>query len=178
MPGKPPRRRPIDELAGEQIKDRRLDGKKTTASTSWAAGTYYDNANRQKSKDNAADVLTKLGRQAEFVPGRPLGLQPARHPERGDRCRQAGAKVHIVGFDEDEATLRRHQGRPHSRRTVVAAAFFLFGYESVKLMNEPGEEPQTRRLPPDGIQYVPHPGHQERQRRGVPTRALRQMLGK
>src|SRR5207244_12670282 len=97
------------------------------------AGTYYDGARRDKSKENAADVLTKLAGKPNLCL---IGLWAYNPPAILSAVTDAGkqGKVHIVGFDEDEATLRGIK-EGHIHATVVQQPF-LFGYESVKLMTD------------------------------------------
>src|SRR5205823_5923713 len=139
----------IDELAGQVVKDA-ADGKKY--GNYELIGTYYDGADRQKAKQMAADVLTKLGNKQDVCL---VGLWAYNPPAILSAVTDAGkqGKVHIVGFDEDEATLRGIK-EGHIHATVVQQPF-LFGYESVRLMNQLVKDPNTP-MPPDGIKYVPH----------------------
>ncbi len=139
----------IDELAGEKVADA-ADGKKYGKYD--LVGTYYDGANRQKSKDNAADVLTKLGDRKNVCL---VGLWAYNPPAILSAVTDAGkqGRVLIVGFDEDEATLKGIKDG-HVYATVVQQPF-LFGYESVKLMTDLVKDPNLK-MPPDGIRNVPH----------------------
>jgi ribose transport system substrate-binding protein len=138
----------LDELAGQK-QDDAPDGK--TYGKYELAGTYYDNASRQKAKDNASDVLTKLGNKPNVCL---IGLWAYNPPAIRSAVLDAGkqGKVHVVGFDEDEQTLEGIKaGDVYA--TVVQQPF-LFGYESVKLL---WDLKQGRaKLPADGIKYVPH----------------------
>jgi ribose transport system substrate-binding protein len=138
----------LDELAGQKdAPEGKMYGKYELI------GTYYDNASRKKAKDNAADVLTKLGDQKDICL---VGLwaynPPAILSAVVDASKQG--KVHIVGFDEDESTLQGIQ-QGHIHATVVQQPF-EFGYQSIKLLTGLVRDPKATSLPPNGIQYVPH----------------------
>ena len=115
-------------------------------------GTYYDETNERKAKDNAADVLTKLGDEPNLCM---VGLwaynPPAILSAVKDRGREG--KIKIVGFDENPTTLEGiADGSIHG--TVVQQPY-LFGYEAVKLMARLNRGDRSA-LPADGLRYVPH----------------------
>lgn len=160
----------IDELAGQAVPDA-VDGKKYGSYE--LAGTYYDGANRQKAKEMAADVLTKLGDKKDVCL---VGLWAYNPPAILSAVTDAGkqGEIAIVGFDEDEVTL---QGiiKGHIHATVVQQPF-LFGYDSVKLMTDLIKDPSTK-LPADGIKNVPHKVIKKDNVEEFRTN-LRRMLGK
>ena len=93
--------------------------------------------------------MQELQGRAERLPDRPVGLQPAGHPQRrqgqGQGTRQ---QVKIVGFDENAETLQGIADG-HIFGTVVQSPY-QFGYQSVKLMAA-WPAATSRRCPADGI---------------------------
>jgi ribose transport system substrate-binding protein len=94
-------------------------------------GTYYDETVERKAKDNAADVLTKLGGEPNVCL---VGLWAYNPPAILSAVRDAGklGRVRIVGFDEHENTLQGIRDG-HIYATVVQQPY-EFGYQSVKTM--------------------------------------------
>jgi ribose transport system substrate-binding protein len=139
----------LDELAGQKDVPENLK----TYGKYELAGIYYDETSRQKAKDNAADVLTKLGDRPNVCL---VGLWAYNPPAILSAVKDAGkqGKVHIVGFDEMENTLLGIK-EGHIYATVVQQPF-EFGYRSVKLMASLVRDPQGTPVPADGIMHVPH----------------------
>jgi ribose transport system substrate-binding protein len=117
--------------------------------------TKYDDVNRAKAKENAADVLTQLQGDDKVCL---VGLWAYNPPAILSAVKSAHreGKVHIVGFDEDEITLQGiKDGYIHA--TVVQQPF-EFGYQSVRVMAALARDPKAA-LPKevkDGIWNIPH----------------------
>ena len=117
--------------------------------------TRYDQVDLAKAKNNAADVLTKLGSKENICL---IGLWAYNPPQILNAVEDAGklGKVKIVGFDEYDATLDGiKKGNIHA--TVVQNPY-LFGYESITLLAKLARDPKTP-LPADvknGIWNIPH----------------------
>lgn len=118
-------------------------------------GTLYDNVDQAKAKDNAADMLNQMNNESNVCM---IGLWAYNPPailsavEAGNKL----GKVHIIGFDEDEITLKGIKDG-HIHGTVVQQPF-EFGYQSVKLMAHLAKDPSAK-LPgeaKDGVLHVPH----------------------
>ena len=118
-------------------------------------GTKYDDGLRGKSKDNAADMLTQMGKEENIVMVGLWAYNPPAILEAVKAAKKAG-KVKIVGFDEDYATLAGiKDGDIHA--TVVQNPF-EFGYQSVIVMVDLVRDPEAK-LPKeavDGVLHVPH----------------------
>jgi ribose transport system substrate-binding protein len=159
----------LDELAGKKdAPDGKMYGDYELI------GTFYDDADERKAKDNAADVLTKLGDRANVCM---VGLWAYNPPAILGAVKDAGkeGKVHIVGFDEADNTLVGiKEGSIHG--TVVQQPF-EFGYQSVKLMTSLVKDPAGTKLPPDGIMHVEHKVIKKDNVEEFHKR-LRQLLGK
>jgi ribose transport system substrate-binding protein len=138
----------LDELAGQKDAP---EGK--TYGKYELVGTYTDDVDVKKAKDNATDVLTKLGDRSDVCL---VGLWAYNPPAILSAVKDAGkqGKVKIVGFDEMENTLLGIKDG-HIHGTIVQQPF-EFGYQAVKLMTALVKEPNTAKLPPDGIMHVPH----------------------
>ncbi len=93
--------------------------------------TRYDETDELKAKNNAADVLTKIGNEPNLCL---IGLWAYNPPAILSAVRDAGklGKVKIVGFDENDNTLQGIKDG-HIHATVVQQPF-EFGYQSVKNM--------------------------------------------
>ena len=117
--------------------------------------TKYDDVNRAKAKDNAADVLTQLQGDDKVCL---IGLWAYNPPAILSAVKSAHreGKVKIVGFDEDEITL---QGiKDGNIYATVVQQPFEFGYQSVRLMAALAKDPKAP-LPKevkDGIWNIPH----------------------
>jgi ribose transport system substrate-binding protein len=138
----------LDELAGQKDAP---EGK--TYGKYELIGTYTDETDEKKAKDNATDVLTKLGDRNDVCL---VGLWAYNPPAILSAVKDAGrqGKVKIVGFDEMENTLLGiKEGDIYA--TVVQQPF-EFGYQAVKLMTELVKQPDKVKLPTDGILHVPH----------------------
>lgn len=115
-------------------------------------GTYTDNTDEKKAKDNAADVLAKLQGEKNLCM---VGLWAYNPPAILSAVEDAGraGQLKIVGFDEmDNTLLGIKKGVIHG--TVVQQPF-EFGYQAVKTMADLLKDPATP-LPADGMQHVPH----------------------
>ena len=118
-------------------------------------GTKYDDVNRAKAIENAADVLTQLQGEDKVCL---IGLWAYNPPAILTAVKSANrqGKVKIIGFDEDEITLKGiKDGFIHA--TVVQQPF-EFGYQSVRVMAALAKDPKAD-LPgevKDGIWNVPH----------------------
>ncbi|MGE3809352.1 MAG: sugar-binding protein [Gemmataceae bacterium] len=136
----------LDELAGEKDAKGPMYGKYELH------GTFYDNTDETKAKDNAADVITKLADQPYVCL---IGLWQYNPPAILTAVREAKklGTIKIVGFDEDENTLIGIK-EGHIDGTVVQQPF-EFGYQSVKLMAQLAKGDKSG-LPKDGILYIPH----------------------
>jgi ribose transport system substrate-binding protein len=137
----------LDELAGMK------DAKGTTYGKYKLLGTFTDEADKKRAKDNATDVLTKNPDAADLCLA---GLWNSNPPA----CLQAvlerykdKAPVKIVGFDENPETLKGIADG-HIYGTVVQQPF-LFGYESVKVLAKVAQGDKSV-LPANGINAVPH----------------------
>jgi ribose transport system substrate-binding protein len=118
-------------------------------------GTKYDNTDRSKAKDNAADMLTQMQGQDNVCLIGLWAYNPPAILEAVKAAKKEG-KVKIVGFDEDDLTLQGIKDG-HLEATVVQQPF-LFGYESVRIMAALARNPKAD-LPKEvknGIYYVPH----------------------
>jgi ribose transport system substrate-binding protein len=118
-------------------------------------GTKYDNADRGKAKDNAADMLTQMGGEKDVVMVGLWGYNPPAILEAVKAAKKEG-KVRIVAFDEDELTLQGIKDG-YIEATVVQQPF-RFGYESVKLMlalAKDKDAPLPKEVK-DGIYHIPH----------------------
>lgn len=138
----------LDELAG--AKDVSTEpGAKVGNFT--LAGTYLDQTNEKKARENADDVLTKLSGQDICM----VGLWGYNPPTilAAVKARNLVGKVKIIGFDEHDDTLGGIADGSISG-TVVQDPFG-FGYESVKLLTALAKGDRSG-LPKDGIKYVPH----------------------
>lgn len=116
-------------------------------------GTYTDNLDKKKAKDNAADVLSKNQNEKDLCL---VGLWAYNPPAILSAVEEAKRQneVRIVGFDEDDNTLRGiKEGTIHG--TVVQQPF-EFGRESVKMMAALLKNPAAVKIPPDGVIAVPH----------------------
>jgi ribose transport system substrate-binding protein len=119
-------------------------------------GVKYDYVDLAKAKNNAADILTQLeGKDNVCL----IGLWAYNPPQILNAVKSAGreGKVHIIGFDEYDATLQGIlDGYIHA--TVVQHPF-RFGYESVKVMAAlaRGEKPELpKEVGKDGVWHIPH----------------------
>ncbi|MEY4614057.1 MAG: hypothetical protein RL179_2030 [Planctomycetota bacterium] len=116
-------------------------------------GTYTDNADKNKAKDNAADVLAKNQNEENLCM---IGLWAYNPPTilAAVKDSKRVGKVKIVGFDEDDITLDAIKaGEIHG--TVVQQPF-EFGYQSVKMMVDLVSKPESVKIPANGIIDVPH----------------------
>jgi ribose transport system substrate-binding protein len=118
-------------------------------------GIKYDNVDQGRAKDNAADMLTQMGGEKNVVMVGLWAYNPPAILEAVKAAKKEG-EVKIVGFDEDDNTLRGvAEGNIYA--TVVQQPF-EFGYQSVKLMAELARDPKAP-LPKDavdGVLNVPH----------------------
>jgi ribose transport system substrate-binding protein len=115
-------------------------------------GTFTDNANRAKAKENATDVLSRFAGEANLCM---VGLWAYNPPAILGAVKDKGkaGQVKIVGFDEDRATL---QGiRDGEVYATVVQDPFGFGYESVQTMARLIRGDDST-VPKDGIRAVPH----------------------
>jgi ribose transport system substrate-binding protein len=115
-------------------------------------GTRYDQTDRNKAKDNAADMLTQLGGEPNVCL---IGLWAYNPPAILEAVKAANkqGQVKIVAFDENELTLQGIK-EGHIYATAVQQPF-EFGYQSVKLMTELVKNPNAA-LPKDGVMHVPY----------------------
>ena len=117
--------------------------------------TKYDDASRARAKDNASDVLTQLSGEDKVCLIGLWAYNPPAILNAAKAARREG-KVQIVGFDEDELTLKGiREGQIHA--TVVQDPFG-FGYSSVQVMAALSGAPKAK-MPDevkDGIWHVPH----------------------
>jgi ribose transport system substrate-binding protein len=116
----------LDELAGQKdAPEAKKYGKYELV------GTYYDETNERKAKDNAADVLTKLGDEPNLCM---VGLWAYNPPAILSAVQDAGktGKVKIVGFDENDNTLIGV--KDGSIYATVVQQPFEFGYQAMTLM--------------------------------------------
>lgn len=116
-------------------------------------GTYTDNVDQAKAKDNAADVLAKHQNEENLCL---VGLWAYNPPAILAAVKDAKrvGKVKIVGFDEQDITLDAIKaGEIHG--TVVQQPF-EFGYQSVKMMVDLVNKPDSVKIPANGIIDVPH----------------------
>jgi ribose transport system substrate-binding protein len=126
--------------------------------------TKYDGTDMAKAEENASDVLTKLADEKNVCL---IGLWAYNPPAILTATKKVNkqGKVHIVGFDEDENTLRGIIDG-HIEGTVVQQPF-EFGYQSVRIMAQLARNPD-KALPQeievgddkvhitDGMYYIPH----------------------
>src|SRR5262249_54511543 len=118
-------------------------------------GIKYDNVDQGRAKDNAADMLTQMGGEKNVVMVGLWAYNPPAILEAVKAAKKEG-EVKIVGFDEDDNTLRG-VADGHIYATVVQQPF-EFGYQSVMLMAELARNPKAP-LPKeavDGVLHVPH----------------------
>ena len=116
-------------------------------------GTYTDNVDKNKAKDNASDVLAK-NQEAEALCL--VGLWAYNPPAILAAVKDAkrAGKVQIVGFDEDNETLAGIKAGEIAG-TIVQNPY-EFGYQSVKMMADLVRKPDSVTIPGDGIIDVPH----------------------
>jgi ribose transport system substrate-binding protein len=126
--------------------------------------TKTDQTDQAKAENNASDVLTKLANEDNVCLIGLWAYNPPAILTAAKKVNKAG-KVHIVGFDEDENTLRGIKDG-HIAGTVVQQPF-EFGYQSVRIMahlvRHPKEPlPETIQVGEDKVQlkdgkyYIPH----------------------
>ena len=118
-------------------------------------GIKYDNVDQGKAKDNAADMLTQMANEKNVVMVGLWAYNPPAILAAVEAAKKEG-EVKIIGFDEDENTLRGIE-KGHVYATVVQQPF-KFGYESVKLMAALARNPEAP-LPKeavDGVLNIPH----------------------
>jgi ribose transport system substrate-binding protein len=117
--------------------------------------TRYDNANSNRAKENAADLLTQMQGEKDLCLVGLWAYNPPAILSAVESAKRVG-DVKIVGFDEDEATL---QGiKDGAIYGTVVQQPFEFGYQSVKLMAALAKDANAP-LPKeaaDGIMHVPH----------------------
>ena len=136
----------LDELAGQK------DAKGPKYGNYNLLGTFYDDVDLKVAKDRAETALVQLQNEPNICL---IGLWAYNTPAILSAVKDANkqGKVHIVGFDEMENTLLGiKEGFVYG--TVVQQPF-LFGYESVKLMNALAKGDRSG-LPANGIMHVPH----------------------
>ncbi len=116
-------------------------------------GSFTDNTDSNKAKDNASDVLTKNQGAADLCL---VGLWAPNPPAILAAVKDANrlGKVKIVGFDELEATLEGIKAG-HIEATIVQNPY-EFGYQSVKLMNEMLKNPKAVKIPESKLIDIPH----------------------
>jgi len=123
----------IDELVGRTPDEKRFDPPTAQPSGNGftVLGTLTDQFDRAKAKANVEDSLSKHPDLAGAV-----GLFAYNPPAIIEALTQAGkaGKVQIIGFDENDATLKGIQdGIVHG--TVVQNPY-EYGYQSVKMLKE------------------------------------------
>jgi ribose transport system substrate-binding protein len=137
----------LDELAGTK------DAKGDTFGKYKLYKTYTDQPEGPgKAKENAVQAVTALQGEKDVCM---VGLWAYNPPAILAAVKEKGkvGQVHIVGFDEDTATLQGiADGAIHG--TIVQQPF-LFGYESVKMMAALARGDRSK-VPADGLRYVPH----------------------
>jgi ribose transport system substrate-binding protein len=138
----------LDELAGKKDATGDMYGKYKLH------GTFTDNTDTRRAKENALNALNALqGEEHVCLVGLWAYNPPAMLSAYKDYTGPNKANVRLVGFDENEETLRGiENGQIYA--TVVQDPFG-FGYESVKLMAALAKGDRSG-LPADGIHYVPH----------------------
>jgi len=116
-------------------------------------GTYTDNVDKNKAKDNAADVLTKNQGVENLCL---VGLWAYNPPAILAAVKDANrlGKVKIVGFDEDDGTLDGIRNG-HIEATIVQNPY-EFGYQSVKMMNDLVRDPKGVKIPENKLIDIPH----------------------
>jgi ribose transport system substrate-binding protein len=117
--------------------------------------TFYDNVDQAKAKDNASDALGQMKDEPKVCMVGLWAYNPPAILSAVEAANKLG-KVHIIGFDEDEITLKGIKDG-HIHATVVQQPF-EFGYQSVKLMARLARDPSAK-LPEearDGVLHVPH----------------------
>ena len=116
-------------------------------------GTYTDNVDKNKAKDNASDVLAKNQGAEDLCL---VGLWAYNPPAILAAVKDANraGKVHIVAFDENDETLEGIK-KGEILGTIVQSPY-EFGYQSVKLMAILVREPDEAVIPADGIIDIPH----------------------
>lgn len=143
----------LDVLEGVESKGLREspDGKKYGAYQ--LLGTFTDNVDKNKAKDNAADVLTKnqgamdLGLVGLWAYNAPAILSAVTDANRV-------GKVKIVGFDEDNETLEGI--KTGAIEGTIVQNPYEFGFQSVKMMADLIRKPESVKIPADGIMDIPH----------------------
>ncbi|HEY8503507.1 MAG TPA: sugar-binding protein [Gemmataceae bacterium] len=147
----------IDALAGEKdAKGKESGGYMEFGKYRQFGDVRTDEADQKKAADNAKAVLSALA--AEIDSGKPvcmIGLWAYNPPAILNAVTEQGyaGKVHIVGFDEDRATLQGIMDG-HIHGTVVQQPF-EFGYQSVRIMAKLAQGDESV-VPEDGLMYVPH----------------------
>lgn len=138
----------LDELAGKKDATGDKYGKYKLH------GTFTDNTDVRRAKENALNALNALqGEEHVCLVGLWAYNPPAMLSAYKDYTGPNKANVRMVGFDENDETLRGiDDGQIYA--TVVQDPFG-FGYESVKLMAALAKGDRSG-LPADGIRYVPH----------------------
>jgi len=116
-------------------------------------GTYTDNVDKNKAKDNASDVLAKNQGAEDLCL---VGLWAYNPPAILAAVKDANrvGKVKIVGFDENDETLEGIKAG-EVLGTIVQSPY-EFGYQSVKLMATLVRDPASAKIPADGIIDIPH----------------------
>jgi ribose transport system substrate-binding protein len=121
-----------------------LKGCKITIAT---GKPYTDETLRPKAQEN---VRVAIGKHPDL--GCLVGLWSYNGPAIVKVVREQNAKVPIVCFDEEPATL---QGiRDGLIRATVVQQPFEFGYQSIKLLAQLARG-ETPKIPNDGLMYVP-----------------------
>jgi ribose transport system substrate-binding protein len=117
--------------------------------------TRYDNADANRAKENAADLLTQMQSEKNLCLVGLWAYNPPAILSAVQSAKRVG-DAKIVGFDEDDATL---QGiKDGAIYGTVVQQPFEFGYQSVKLMAALAKDPNAS-LPKeaaDGVFHVPH----------------------
>lgn len=146
----------IDHLLGRSHDATRFDAQDAVLKNDkWdIRATFTDQIDAQKAKSVAEDALTRWSDLAGMV-----GLFAHEPPVILDAVRAAArlGKVAIVGFDEDDGTLRGIQDG-HIFGTVVQNPY-EYGYQSVamlaSLVRAPNEAARKAVLPDTGVMLVP-----------------------
>lgn len=146
----------LDELAGRARDPQRFDpaGSVLTVGRFEVRATFTDQFDRQKTKEQAQDALTRwpdlVGMVGMFAYQPPILLDVL-------RSAQKLSAVKIVAFDEDQATL---QGivDGHVHATVVQDPY-EYGHQSILLLHKlhtaADEAARAALLPPNGVLDVP-----------------------
>ena len=116
-------------------------------------GTYTDNTDQKRAKDNAADVLSKQGTAGDLCM---VGLWAYNPPAIHAAVKDAGriGKVKIVGFDEHDTTLEGI--RDGSIFGTIVQQPFQFGFQAVKIMAKLAKDSSSFKAPPGGLIDVAH----------------------